>query len=114
MFFSTSNRQQKIIELEEKIQVLKSQEDRLLKSIQRLKEEHTIEVTNAVEYFQFSLDFEKMNAFSIERTFKNGDYPKTVVGYFLNGDVKEWYLQTSAKEHNRIVAEFELWKEGRK
>lgn len=114
MFFSISKKQQKIIELEEKIQTLKSQEDKLLKSIEKLKQEQTAEITKAVDHFQFAVDFEKMGAFSIERVIRDGSNIQTVIGYFVGGGVKEWHLQTSAKEHNRLVAEFELRKENKK
>lgn len=113
MFFSISSRQKKIIELEEKIQELQTRESNLTLSIEKLKEEQTTEITKSVEHFQFALDFETMNVFSIERVY-DGQKIRTVVGYFLNGESKEWHLQTSAKEHNRLVAEFELWKEKRK
>ena len=114
MFFSISNRQKKIIELEGRIQSLKYEEDRLLKSIQNLKEEQTKEITKAVDHFQFALDFDKMNAFSVERVTRDATNMQTVIGYFVGDGVKEWHLQASAKEHNRIVAEFELWKAGKK
>ncbi len=109
MMFRSKSKKDEAIKLEEEILKLKAQKTELEKIIQSLKEEQTTAMTTAVENFQFSLDFNSMNAFSIERVIRN-DQPKTVVGYFIGGNVKEWYLETSAKEHNRIVAEFELWK----
>ena len=114
MFWLSKKKQKELIELEQKVQRLRSEEQDLLASIRRLKEEQTRELTTAVEHFQFSLDFDRMDAFSVERVISDGKVPKTNIGYFVGGSVKEWYLQTSAKEHNRIVAEFELWKGKRK
>ena len=58
----------------------------------------------------FSIDFSKLDAFSIER---NGDKhePCTIIGHFLtNADgtknVAEWYLYCSIKTHARLVKEF--------
>lgn len=120
MFWSNKRSQKKLIELEiMKLEQHKHtlQQEKLVleQAIVALKQEHTKEITSAVEHFQFAMDFGKMNAFSVERIVKDGKGPHTIVGYFIthgNGttEVKEWMLYTSAKEHNRMVAEFELWK----
>lgn len=118
MFWNNSKNKNKAIELEERIEKLRQEEKRLTEAIAALREEYTTAVTKAVEHFQFALDWNDMKPFSIERMIKDGQ-PRTIVGYFLthpNGtkEVKEWILYTSAKEHNRIVAEFEMWKEAKK
>lgn len=121
MFFNKSSNkksvelQLEIMSLEERKLLLEEQKAVLVQSIEALKQEQTTSMTKAVEYFQFAIDFEKMNAFSVERIVKDNKPPHTIVGYFLqhpNGttEVKEWVLYTSVKEHNRLVAEFELWK----
>lgn len=53
----------------------------------------------------FVVDFEKMNAFSVERV-PCGDRYKTTIGYFLNGEVKEWALWCNQNTHNRLAQEF--------
>jgi hypothetical protein len=121
MFFRNTNRQQHD-ELQEKILqqkvTLEQRKVALQQSIQTLQQEQTSEMTKAVEHFQFALDFDRMGAFSVERIVRDGT-PRTIIGYFIvhpNGakEVKEWVLYSSAKEHNRIVAEFEIWKGSRK
>ena len=63
MFWLSKKKQKELIELEQKVQRLRSEEQDLLASIRRLKEEQTRELTTAVEHFQFSLDFDRMDAF---------------------------------------------------
>lgn len=114
MFFSKTRKDERI-ELESAVLRLEKQKQELEQSIEVLKQEQTTAMTKAVEYFQFAIDFEEMNAFSVERVMKDNKPPHTIVGYFLQHpkgttEVKEWVLYTSAKEHNRLVAEFELWK----
>lgn len=58
----------------------------------------------------FVIDFEKMNAFSIERVPNslpndNGVY-KTTIGYLLNGEVREWVLWCSLTQHNILAQDF--------
>lgn len=115
MFFfqSIRSRKKKIHQLNEEIIALNEQKIYLEDIIRGLKEEQSKEMTKAAEAFQFSLDFDKMDIFSIERVM-DGHKAKTIVGHFVKGEVKEWVLYASAKEHNRLIAEFELWKEKRK
>lgn len=114
MFFIKS-RNRKRIELQREILNLEDQKRILEQTVDALKQEQTTEMTKAIEHFQFSIAFDKLDIFSIERLSKGGNKPHTVIGYFLthnNGakEVREWVLYTSAKEHNRLVVEFELWK----
>ena len=64
-----------------------------------------------------TLNFDAINAFSVERLMKNNK-PVTVIGYFVNephaaGDtivsaqkVKEWYLHCNDTVHKDIVKQF--------
>lgn len=115
MFFfqSIRSRKKKIQQLNEEIMELNKKKIYFEDTIKLLKEEQSREMTKAAEAFQFSLDFDTMDVFSIERVM-DGHKAKTIVGHFVKGEVKEWVLYASAKEHNRLIAEFELWKEKRK
>jgi len=74
----------------------------------------------------FSIDWDTMKAFSIERMWENG-LPKTIIGYMLSepmvttsGEgvervtekeiVREWSLYCSAEKHEELVAEFNKYK----
>jgi hypothetical protein len=71
----------------------------------------------------FSVDWAAMNVFSIERNITGLDGHKTILGYMLSEPyttsdgsitstdvVREWTLYCSHKEHERLVAEFNLYK----
>lgn len=77
----------------------------------------------------YSVDWAAMNAFSVERMLENG-IAKTIIGYMLTEPVvttegegsqrvtykdvvREWSLYCSHVEHQRLVAEFELFRKGR-
>lgn len=66
----------------------------------------------------FCVDFQKMDAFSIERIFKDGQ-EYTIIGYRNPGDklnpdgtgvrtfeIREWSLYCNRATHDRMVAEF--------
>jgi hypothetical protein len=78
----------------------------------------------------YSLDFAKMNAFSIERNWDNGTQ-KTIIGYMLQEPVvttegegsskvtykdvvREWSLFCSHEEHERLVKQFNDYVKGGK
>jgi len=74
----------------------------------------------------YSVDFAKMNAFSIERHWDNGTQ-KTIIGYILQepfstteGEystkdvVREWNLLCSHEEHERLVKQFNDYVKGGK
>jgi len=67
----------------------------------------------------FSVDWNAMNVFSIERNNTGNDSYKTILGYMLSEPyttnegsvtstdvVREWTLYCSHQEHERLVAEF--------
>lgn len=77
----------------------------------------------------YAVDWAAMNAFSIERMMEGGA-AKTIIGYMLTEPVvttegegsqrvtykdvvREWTLYCSHTEHQRLVAEFELFRKGR-
>jgi hypothetical protein len=56
------------------------------------------------------VDFDFMNAFSVERTLLN-DVAVTSVGYFdRHNKTREWFLYTSEETHQRLVNEFREYK----
>ena len=73
----------------------------------------------------FSFDFGAVNAFSIERNWKNSD-ESTIIGYTLDeqeihtdgriidkSKVHEWYLYCSQSQHEKLVEEFNKFKKGK-
>jgi hypothetical protein len=67
----------------------------------------------------FSVDWDTMNVFSIERNMAGADGTKTILGYMMaepfttvendvtyKDVVREWTLYCSHEEHQRLVAEF--------
>lgn len=111
-----------------------------LKRIKELESEvERLEYTNKTyqdrlveEYSKasYSLDFAKMNAFSIERNWSNGTH-KTTIGYILQEPVvttegegssrvtykdvvREWCLYCSHEEHERLVKQFNDYVKGGK
>lgn len=59
----------------------------------------------AIKNCGFSIDFENLNAFSIERMVQD-EKEKTSIGYFVNGKVCEWCFFCSRETHERLVREF--------
>lgn len=60
---------------------------------------------------EMQVDFEKMNAFSIERIYDDKHPPATIIGYKhkvseLEVQIKEWNLACSQATHDRLVKEF--------
>lgn len=59
---------------------------------------------------EFAVDFCNMNAFSIERMCRDGQ-AVTVIGYFLNNQVREWNLYCNEERHQELVNQFKLYLE---
>jgi hypothetical protein len=59
---------------------------------------------------EYVFDFHLMKVFSIERTHVGSGGEQTVIGYILDGDNRQWYLQCSRSHHNKLVAQ---WQEAR-
>jgi hypothetical protein len=74
----------------------------------------------------YAIDWDAMKAFSIERMWENG-LPKTIIGYMLSepfvtssGEgvervtekdvIREWTLYCSAETHEKLVKEFNEWR----
>ena len=66
--------------------------------------------SNSLYESDVEVDFEFMNAFSVERTLLGG-VPVTSVGYFdKHNTTREWFLYTSEETHQRLVNEFREYK----
>ena len=105
------------VELED----LKKENEKLAYSNKIYKERLEGEMAKA----SFSINWELMNAFSIERGWENGTH-KTTIGHILQepvtvteGEVttkdvvREWVLYCSAEEHERLVQEFNDYKKSK-
>jgi hypothetical protein len=66
--------------------------------------------SNSLYESDVEVDFEFMNAFSVERTLLEG-VTVTSVGYFdRQNKTREWFLYTSEETHQRLVNEFREYK----
>lgn len=83
-------------------EVMRSQ--RQSRELERLNKEVFELQQNRDEYQAASIfiDFEKMNVFSIERSFSAGRWI-TVIGYFHMGEVREWNLQIGKCQHEELI-----------
>ena len=52
-----------------------------------------------------AVDYYFMRAFSVERVMWQGQ-PTTVIGYFNEKEVRQWYLYISETEHQRLTKSF--------
>lgn len=117
----------------------KSKRDREVESLKQLIKAHEVAYDELVDFYNkrdeqlqnesrnlpVTLNFGLMDAFSVERTFQNGQ-PLTVVGYKLRHDtrennittstyeVKEWYLNCNDEVHKDVVKQFNQYIESRK
>lgn len=74
----------------------------------KLKSSDTLDDKLERNCSEFVIDFEKMNAFSIERIPTGQDERpyKTSIGYFFNDHVKEWTLWCNRDTHNLLAQQF--------
>ena len=114
-----AEKNRRIDALEENIRIL---EDRI-RAMNAEKQDNLVkEMANA----SFAINWETMNAFSVERM-REGSTNKTIIGYTLEepvvvsednvttkDTVREWTLYCSPETHEKLVAEFNEWKKGKK
>ena len=92
----------------------------LEQELKDIKDGHVKKLIDDVECAKFEVDFDTMAVFSIERN-QNGARAYTVIGYYLNEPeqyglkkaVHEWTLYCSMREHERLVTDFQKWKNAR-
>ena len=78
-------------------------------------------VNKEMQSSEFAVDFEEMNAFSIER-YVNGNVPCTLIGYFIDEPVvaedkkigskkvlNQWYLYCTQERHTELVDQFKVY-----
>lgn len=112
MFYSKSK--EEISNLKAQLDDLKTTNDQLAYANKVYRERLEAEYAQAT----YAVDFQAMNAFSVERMWDNGTQ-KTVIGYMLTEPVsvtegttttkdvvREWTLYCSHAEHQRLVEEF--------
>lgn len=85
------------------------------KAIQRELDEIHLKAVKEFATAMHVIDWKEMNAFSIERVCAEGQYT-TTIGYFIHNStdggnapekyVKQWSLQCSHEEHQRLAADF--------
>lgn len=87
--------------------------ERLNTIIHKLKE-------NEYDNASITVDFKNIDIFSIERQpgIGSNDYPRTIIGYYLKDKdgapyVKEWYFYCSLAAHEKLVADYNAFKENR-
>ena len=96
--------------MDEIIKTMADATESLQKSRARVRElEQELETLKSHDNTEFVFDFVKTNAYSIERNTVEG-LTQTVIGYFVaTGDTvetREWYLQCSIEQHNKLAEEF--------
>jgi len=123
MFFSSLVNKNKILELKTEVNILKIQ----LKERDATIAHYKKMVTDDAKRASFSVDWDVMRVFSIERN-PSESMPKTILGHMVsepifNTDahgnvftigekdvVSEWTLYCSAETHEALVNEFNDWK----
>ena len=94
-------------ELDREIASLEKHIEELKKQLEEISENKLIANKKIVADSPVAIDFQKMNAFSIERMLSDdGNEVMTTIGYIVNGEVKEWYLNCSQEIHNELVKLF--------
>ena len=93
-----------------KIKELTAEVDRLTKQLNAVTAQRDIalqkiESLNAEDAEDFSVNWELMKPFSIERINN-----RTNIGYFVDGAVMEWKMECSLKTHRILVRQFEHFK----
>lgn len=111
-----------ISDLKVQIQDLKKENENLKYANEAYKKRLEGEMASA----SFSVDWEAMKVFSVERMWENG-LPKTILGYMLSEPVvttsgegvervtekdvvREWTLYCSIEKHEDLVKQFNAWK----
>lgn len=102
-----------------KEKIIKKQDEHIKKleiENARLKSSNSLDDRLERTCSEFVIDFEKMNAFSIERVPTcNDDRPyKTVIGYFFGDEVKEWSLWCNLDTHNDLARQFRAYMQDQK
>jgi hypothetical protein len=110
-----------------RVRKLEKQVYELEHEVQRLEQELTdldvetenrVALENNLNQSNVTIDWEVMNAFSIERNKGNiedlGLRAYTTIGYFVPGAegeaaVREWHLWTSVEQHNKLVEDFNAY-----
>lgn len=110
--------------LKTQIEKLKAENENLAYANKVYQDQLVDEMSKA----SFSVDWNAMNAFSVERGWNNGTL-RTTIGYMLQepaihteGEeqkvtfkdvVREWVLNCSSSEHERLVKEFNAYVKGK-
>ena len=110
----------RIRELEKQVIELKYENEHLEQQLTEndIEFENRLALSSDLKASSQAIDWEVMNAFSIERN--KGDIQDlglccyTTIGYFVTGEngeqkVKEWHLWTTIEQHNKLVEDFNAY-----
>lgn len=92
-----------VSKIEHKVDQLIAERDALKEQLDR--------ITRATTEQEFSLDFDVVKVFSIERNIHDNEQC-TIIGFLLDGQtaLQEWYLYCSPRRHKELVEQFEQFK----
>lgn len=118
MFFGKSDQQQSDKRVEALTKTIEQLENRILQMQEAERDARSADVLSST----FAIDFNIMRVFAIERNIHN-NLTCTIVGHFVNEPVaftddnvhekdivREWYLYCSQEQHEKLVAEFNAFK----
>lgn len=83
-------------------------------NLQEIRKQYIAERYEKLTQFPCSIHWKKLNAFSIERTYPRGEdtADATIIGYFkADGSIGEWVLWIDKSTHNKLVEEFNQYRE---
>lgn len=125
MFFGAFVSKSELDIAEIEIADLKAALQRAQETIKALRQQERDAKTSDIATATFSVDFDEMDAFSIERMEK-GSSVITVIGHTVeqtswdaNGnststtEIKEWSLYCSHDQHEKLVVEFDEYKKNK-
>ena len=100
-------------ELEQRDKVIQA----LREEIQDLRQNRLTQQQQEIRDSEFSVDWQRMRAFSVERGTSSNNQLGTIIGYLKldkdnNECVGEWFLCCNAETHRRLVAEFDQYRQG--
>jgi len=94
-------------EQREQINALTAQNELLRERVQYLELMEKDLRARETSIESYAVDFDKLNAFSVERQFDDKGNPYTTIGWLDQNSVsQEWYLYANQDAHEQLVKEF--------
>lgn len=111
-FFKVADLEAQIAELKHRVEVRDQSIDTLQRRIREMELEKVDAIKVDVNSSKFEIDWNKMDAFSIERM---GDHNSayTVIGHHMTDEhnvkhIHEWKFYCSQEQHNKLAEEFKI------